>query len=380
METPFLIIGAGVSGATLARVLADAGQHVMVIDERDHVGGNCHTAIDPATGIMVHAYGPHIFHTDQEHVWDFVSRFANFIPYRHRVLAVANGQAYRLPINLHTLSQFFSRCFKPEEAKKFLSAHAEEIPHPVTFEEQALSTIGRPLYEAFFKGYTIKQWGRDPSELPASILKRLPVRFSFDDNYFHHQRQALPEKGYTQMVLNMLAHENIVTRLGCRFEEMPEIDVQHTFYSGPIDRYFQYKAGRLAYRTLHFEELRERGDIQGTPVINFCDLEVPHTRITEHRHLSSWQQETSGSIAFVETSREAGENDIPYYPVHLASDKKQLTQYKKMASQTRDVTFLGRLGTYSYLDMDQAIAQALKIAEKTLNDMQNAGLRKANCA
>jgi len=378
MVSGFLIVGAGISGATLARVLAEAGYPVTVIDERDHVAGNCHTEIHRETGILLHVYGPHIFHTDDDEVWRFVSRFATFVPYRHRVMAITQGQVFRLPINLHTLGQFFGRVFTPSEAKEFLTRSSKDIDTPISFEEQALATIGAPLYEAFFKGYTMKQWGRDPAVLPASILKRLPVRFSYDDNYFHHRRQAMPENGYTAMVENMLSHDNITTKLSTHFEKEDTSRFRHVFYSGPIDRYFNYCAGRLAYRTLDFEQIVETGDIQGTAVVNYCDIDVPHTRITEHRHLSPWRADPAKSVAFIEVSREARPSDIPYYPVRLVQDKENLAEYRRLASNVQGVTFFGRLGSYRYIDMDQAIAQALELGRRTIGETGSANSAPAS--
>ncbi len=363
MAPPFLIVGAGLSGATLARALAEFGHPVHVIDERDHVAGNCHTEIDDETGVLVHRYGPHIFHTDDDRIWEFLSRFTEFAPYRHRVIAAARGRIYRLPINLHTLCQFFGRAFTPAEAEAHLKACALPIAEPRSFEEQALATVGREIYETFFEGYTRKQWGRDPSEIPASVLKRLPVRFSFDDNYFHHRRQAMPQNGYTAMTLAMLDHPAITLTLGLPYEHAADLPQRHVFYSGPIDRYFGLRFGPLAYRTLRFEEIRGEGDLQGTPVINHCDRDVPHTRTTEHKWLSPWREVGSGSVLHRETSHAAGAGDIPYYPVHLTEDKSLLERYEGLARETPGVTFFGRLGSYAYIDMDAAVGRALKLAE-----------------
>lgn len=366
MEVPFLVVGAGISGATLARCLAEAGHRVRIIDERPHVAGNCHTEIDPQTGILVHRYGPHIFHTDEDRVWDFLARFTRFMPYRHRVMATVRGQVYRMPINLHTLGQFFGRSFTPDQARAHLAALAQPCTEVHSFEQKALSTVGPELYQAFLKGYTFKQWGVDPDELPAQILSRLPVRFSYDDNYFHHTRQAMPEHGYTAMIAAMLDHPGISLTLNRRFEEVQQDPARHVFYSGPIDRFFGHRFGALAYRTLRFDEVRGTGDLQGTPVMNYCDADVPQTRITEHRHLSPWREAGAHSIAHVETSHAAGVGDIPYYPVRLVRDKAQLAQYQRLAETRPDVTFFGRLGSYAYLDMDRAVSLALDLADEVL--------------
>jgi UDP-galactopyranose mutase len=364
MALPFLIVGAGLSGATLARALAEQGHAVHVIDQRDHVAGNCHTDIDAETGVLVHRYGPHIFHTDNDRIWNFLSRFTEFVPYRHRVIASARGQMYRLPINLHTLCQFFGRSFTPKEAEAHLRACALPIDEPRSFEEQALATVGRAIYETFFEGYTRKQWGCDPAELPASVLKRLPVRFSFDDNYFHHVRQAMPRHGYTEMTRAMLDHPEIALTLGRRYEDAFRLPRRHVFHSGPIDRFFGQRFGPLAYRSLRFEEVRGEGDLQGTPVINHCDPDVPYTRTTEHKWLSPWRPTGNGSVLFRETSHAAGPDDILYYPIGMTENKARLARYEALAAATPGLTFFGRLGSYAYLDMDAAVGRALDLADE----------------
>ncbi|MFN4142812.1 UDP-galactopyranose mutase [Aestuariivirga sp.] len=363
MKGPVLIVGAGISGAVLARSLAESGFRCVVLEERRHVAGNCHTSRDAATGIMVHRYGPHIFHTDDEAVWRFVGRFAEFVAYRHKAFTVSGGRVFSLPINLLTINQFFGQSFTPEEAAAFIRSRAVPIASPRSFEEQALATMGPELYRAFFRGYTQKQWGRDPGELPAAILKRLPVRFDYDNNYFHHTRQALPRHGYTALVENMLRHPNIEVRLGQGFAPEAAGAFGHVFYTGPLDRYFGYCLGRLSYRTLDFEELRGPRALQGTAVMNYADASVPWTRITEHSHLAPWEKGSGqDAISFREYSRECLQDDIPYYPVHLSGEQKLLTDYVELADLQPGVTFLGRLGCYAYLDMDAAIARALEVA------------------
>ena len=362
MAKSILVVGAGLSGAVIGRQLAEAGHHVEIVDDRHHVAGNCHTERDPHTGVMVHVYGPHIFHTDDSEVWDYVNRFQAFRPYQNRVKATANGQVYSLPINLHTINQFFGKTFSPSDAREYIETIADtSITDPETFEEQALRFVGRDLYEAFFKGYTIKQWGCSTTELPASILKRLPVRFNYDDNYFFHKHQGIPEFGYTAMVEAMIDHPNISLRLGTRFVRADGRGYDHIFYSGPIDGYFDYEAGRLSYRTLDFERFTYQGDFQGCAVMNYCDISVPHTRITEHKHFSPWE-EHAGSICYRETSRACEPDDIPYYPVRLVREEEKLTHYLGRAESEKGVTFVGRLGTYRYLDMDVTIREALNCA------------------
>lgn len=354
--------GAGFSGAVIAREFAEAGFKVLVIDERSHVAGNCHTEVDPETNIMVHRYGPHIFHTDNSEVWAYVNRHATFKPYVNRVKAVSGGRVYSLPINLHTINQFFGKVMSPKEARQFIASKScNNIAEPATFEEQALKYVGDQIYRAFFYGYTRKQWGVEPSELPASILKRLPLRFTYDDNYFNHANQGIPAEGYTTLVQSILNHPKIEVRLETRFETLGETPL-HLFYSGPIDRYFGYRLGRLRYRTLDFEELRVDDDEGiGNAVLNYCDADIPWTRITDHKYFSPWSfEDTTGSLLFREYSRACGPEDIPYYPVRLVEDKDMLREYVALAEREVGVTFVGRLGTYRYLDMDVTIAEAMK--------------------
>lgn len=366
-----LIVGAGLSGAVIGRELAEAGHAVTILDARPHIGGNCHTERDPDTGVMVHVYGPHIFHTDDQGVWDYVTRFATFEPYKNRVKSTVGGQVYSLPVNLHTINQFFGAAMRPDEARAFIAERAEDIPEPQNFEEQALAFVGRDLYEAFFKGYTEKQWGCDPRELPASILKRLPLRFNYDDNYFFHKYQGMPRDGYTALIQRILDHPGITVQLNTAYDPATGGDWDHVFWSGPLDGYFNYDLGRLGYRTLNFERFTAQGDYQGCAVMNYGDRDVPHTRITEHKHFSPWE-EHEGSVLYRETSAEAGPDDIPYYPIRLVAEKELLTRYIAQAQATPGVTFVGRLGTYRYLDMDVTIREALDTAQTWL-DTQKAG-------
>ena len=357
-----LIVGAGLSGAVIGRELAQAGHRVEIVDSRSHIGGNCHTERDAATGVMVHVYGPHIFHTDDAEVWAYVNGFETFLPYRNRVKTTVGGQVYSLPVNLHTINQFFGKCFRPDEARAFIEDQADRtIAEPRTFEEQALRFVGRALYEAFFKGYTQKQWGCSPAELPASILKRLPVRFNYDDNYFFHKYQGMPEGGYSAMIERILDHPNISVTLRADYRRDPKAGFAHIFHSGPLDGYFGYELGRLGYRTLDFERFTHQGDYQGCAVMNYGDIAVPYTRITEHKHFSPWE-EHSGSVCYREFSRACEPGDIPYYPIRLVEEKAQLADYVGRAEQEKGVTFVGRLGTYRYLDMDVTIREALDTA------------------
>ena len=365
----FAIVGAGFSGAVVARELVEAGHTADVFDTRDHVAGNCHTARHE-TGVMVHTYGPHIFHTQHEHVWQYINRFGEMMPYRHKVKAISQGTMYSLPVNLKTINQFFDRNFDAEQAEQFIQSKADAtITNPVSFEDQGLRFVGRELYDAFFAGYTSKQWGVDPKELPASILARLPVRFNDDDSYFNHPYQAIPKDGYTPIVEAILRHESIKLHLGMRFDpsshsEFGEFD--HVVWTGPIDAFFGFEFGRLGYRTLDFVPEVCDGDYQGHPVVNYCDVDVPYTRITEHKHFAPWE-EHSRTIVYREFSRLCGESDTPYYPIRLVKEKEQLLNYVQLARNAKGVTFIGRLGTYRYLDMDVTIHEAL-LASKAMLD------------
>ncbi|MDL4862242.1 UDP-galactopyranose mutase [Halomonas elongata] len=371
MSKELLLVGAGFSGAVIGRELAEAGHKVTVVDARSHIAGNCHTERDAETGVMVHVYGPHIFHTDDQEVWEYVNRFTTFKPYVNRVKTTSKGQVFSLPINLHTINQFFDKTMRPDEAREFIEAQADtSIEDPQTFEEQALRFVGRDLYEAFFKGYTQKQWGCHPSKLPASILKRLPVRFNYNDNYFFHRFQGMPEEGYTKLVEGILDHPNISLHLNTRFEREQVDEYDHVFYSGPLDGFFDNDLGRLGYRTLDFERFTYKGDYQGCAVMNYGEESVPYTRITEHKHFSPWE-EHEGSVCYREYSRACEPEDVPYYPIRLVDEKALLAKYVEKARQLDKVTFVGRLGTYRYLDMDVTIREALDTARGFLDRVEN---------
>ncbi len=362
----FGIAGAGFSGAVIARQVAEAGHHAVVFEARDHVAGNCHTERDEATGVMIHRYGPHIFHTGNERVWAYINRFGTMMPYNHRVRTTVGGRTYLLPINLLTINQLFDTAMRPDEARAFIEEQADQtIDEPRNFEEQALKFMGRKLYDAFFHGYTCKQWGLPPTEIPASVLKRLPLRFSYEDSYFNHPHQAIPRDGYTAIVAGILDHPNIEVRLSTPYTEADRSDFDHSIWTGPLDAWFDYAYGRLRYRTLDFEEIRVTGDHLGCSVMNFGDIDVPYTRIAEHKHFAPWE-EHDGSVCFREYSRPAEPDDIRYYPVRLAGDKSLLEKYTAAAGEEVGVTFVGRLGTYRYLDMDVTIAEALDAADGIL--------------
>lgn len=366
------IVGAGFSGAVLAQELGRAGHRVDVFDTRAHVAGNCHTARDAKTQVMLHTYGPHIFHTSNQRVWDYIQQFGTFMPFVNRVKAITGGRVYSLPLNLLTINQFFGRTFSPAQAQAFFAdIAAQGQGTPANFEEQALALMGGELYEAFFRNYTLKQWGMSPTELPASILKRLPMRFNYDDNYYNSQYQGIPRDGYTPIVENLLDLPNVSLHLGTRFERALAAGYDQVFCSGPIDAWFGYDQGRLGYRTLDFVREDHSGDYQGNAVINYCDLSVPWTRISEHKHFTPWEQHED-TVVFKEYSRLCEGDDTPYYPIRLVAEKALLAQYVERARQERNVTFVGRLGTYRYIDMHVTIAEALDVAERYQQSLASA--------
>ena len=373
MLPQFLIVGAGFSGSVLANRLAEALPcSIDIWDERNHSGGNCHTYRDEQTGVMVHAYGPHIFNTDRREIWDYVNRFGVFRPYVHRVKALSKNRVYSLPVNLHTINQFFGKSFTPAAAKEFVESLGDKnITHPANFEEQALRFIGPDLYKAFFYGYTKKQWGCEPRELPASILKRIPVRFSYDDNYHLHPYTGIPEDGYTAVMEKMISHPSIRLQLGKKFNPGTDgKEYTHIFYTGPLDAYFHHCYGRLSYRTVVFEKGYATGDHQGVSQMNYCDEDVPHTRVTEHKHFTPWETHEQ-TVYFTEYSRETTETDTPYYPKRLPADMQLLQQYRQLAQQQTGISFLGRLATYRYMDMHHVIGEALDLANLFVQHLQS---------
>ena len=361
----YLVIGAGFSGAVIAERLSKNTQnYILIVDERNHIGGNCHTERDEETGIMVHKYGPHIFNTDNIEVWEYIQQFCEMMPFINRVKTVYKGKVYSLPINLHTINQFFDKNLNPEEAKVFINSIADNtIEEPQNFEEQAMKFIGKDLYKAFFYGYTKKQWGCEPTELPASILKRLPIRFNYNDNYYANQYQGIPKDGYSSAIENMLSSSNIEIKLNTKFDASWDLkEFTHVFYTGPIDAYFDYKFGRLSYRTVYFEKGIAEGDYQGNAVINYADTDIPFTRIHEHKHFATWETHDK-SIYFKEYSKETEIEDIPYYPKRLNEDMDILSLYQKEVEKLDNVTFLGRLATYRYMDMHHVIREAIEISK-----------------
>ncbi len=365
-----LIVGAGFYGATLAeRVASQLGRRVLLIDRRSHIGGNAHSENDPATGIEVHTYGAHLFHTSSETVWNYVNRFAGFSDYRHRVATVHRGRVYSLPFNMATMCQFFGRHLTPGEARELIASQSREVRGvPANLEDKAISLIGRPLYEAFVKGYTAKQWQTDPRELPPGIIARLPVRYTFDDRYFDDRFQGQPLDGYTSLFRRMLDHPLIETRLGIDFFELKSSLPAGlpanlpVVYTGPVDRYFDYAEGELGWRTVDFQkEVVGTGDYQGISIMNYADEDVPFTRILEFRHFNPERSyRTDRTVIAREYSRFAGRTDEPYYPINAVGDQAMFRRYRERVAAETEVHFGGRLGTYRYLDMHQAIGAALK--------------------
>lgn len=360
----FGFAGAGFSSAVIARELVEALDcRCTLFDTRDHIGGNCFTERDQETQVMVHKYGPHIFHTQSLEVWEYVCRHTEMMPYVNRVKANARGEIFTLPINLHTLNQFFHKTMSPKEAEAFLKTLADPtIRDPKNFEEKALSMLGEDLYRTFFWGYTKKQWGIDPKDIPASVFSRLPIRFDYNDNYYSHPYQGMPKEGYTALIASILDHPRIEVHLKHPLKREDAHQFDHLFWSGPIDGFFKEALGRLSYRTVYWESERVEGDFQGIAVMNYPEIEVPYTRISEHKHFAPWEKHEK-SIVFYEYSKETTSGDIPYYPIRKKGDVELLERYKKEALNVKNVTFIGRLGTYRYLDMDQTILEAIETAK-----------------
>ena len=371
-----VVVGSGFFGLTVAeRAATELGKRVLVLERRSHIGGNAYSEPEPETGIEVHRYGAHLFHTSNERVWQYVNQFTEFTNYQHRVFSIYQGQTYSLPINLATICQYFGKSFSPEEARALVAEQSGEIAtaEAANLEEKAISLIGRPLYEAFIRGYTKKQWQTDPTELPAAVIARLPVRYTFDNRYFNDTYEGLPKDGYTAWLTRMADHPNIEVRLDTDYFDVRDLlpmDVP-TVFTGPIDRYFGYEAGELGWRTLDFEtEVLPVGDFQGTSVMNYADEDVPFTRIHEFRHFHPERDYPADKTVVVrEYSRFAETGDEPYYPINTPEDRAKLDRYRELAAKEaaeKRVLFGGRLGTYKYLDMHMAIGSALTMFDNRL--------------
>ena len=374
-----LVVGSGFFGLTIAERAASAGKRVVVIDRRSHIGGNAYSEAEPETGIEVHRYGAHLFHTSNETVWEYVNRFTTFTDYQHRVYSNYRGEVYPLPINLGTINQFFRAAYGPDEARRLIAEQAGEFDTKAArnLEEKGISLIGRPLYEAFIRDYTAKQWQTPTTELPAEVISRLPVRYTYDNRYFNDTHEGLPTDGYTAWLERMADHPGIEVRLETDFFDASQplhrdavVGTVPVVYTGPVDRYFGYAEGELGWRTLDFEqEVLPTGDFQGTSVMNYAGADVPYTRIHEFRHFHPERDyPTDRTVIMREFSRFASRDDEPYYPVNTPEDRERLLKYRERAAAEDGVLFGGRLGTYQYLDMHMAIGSALSMWSNKLSE------------
>lgn len=360
----YLIVGAGLYGAVCARELTDSGKKVLVIDKRNHIAGNIYT--EKIEGINVHKYGAHIFHTNNKTVWDYVNRFSVFNRFTNSPVANYKGELYSLPFNMYTFNKMWGVVTPEEAALKIAEQRKEITGEPNNLEEQAISLVGRDIYEKLIKGYTEKQWGRDCKDLPSFIIKRLPVRLTFDNNYFNALYQGIPIGGYTSMVANMLSGIEVKTGIDY-LEKKEELDklTSNVIYTGPIDAYFNYSLGYLEYRSVKFEnELIDKPNFQGNAAVNYTDRETPWTRIIEHKWFEFGKDENGNDLPKTVISKEYSSEwkpgDEPYYPVNDEKNSLLFSEYKKLTDKEKNVIFGGRLGEYKYYDMDQVIAAALE--------------------
>ena len=362
----YLVVGAGLSGAVFANAAKKLDKKVLVIDRRNHIAGNIYT--ENVEGIQVHRYGAHIFHTSMKDIWDYVNRFAEFNNYVNSPIANFKGNIYNMPFNMNTFAKMWPEVVTPADARAKIAEQVtyENITNPTNLEEQALSLVGRDIFQTLVKGYTEKQWGRDCKDLPASIIKRLPCRFTYDNNYFNDRYQGIPIGGYTSMVDKML--ENIEVRLGVEYQETINANsniADKIIYCGPIDAFYDFKLGTLEYRSLRFEtETLDEKDHQGVAVVNYTDRETPYTRIIEHKHFEFGDQPKT--VITREYPADWKPGDEPYYPINDERNEKLYKQYEKLAQQEGNVIFSGRLGGYKYYDMDKAIAAAFELCENEL--------------
>lgn len=376
-----LIVGAGLFGLTMAeRLVNDLGKRVIIIDKRPHIGGNCYSEFDSQTGIECHKYGAHLFHTSNQEVWDYANQFTKFTNYVHKVYTTHSGEVYPLPINLGTINQFFHAAFTPDEAKLKIAEQASSAPEsPQNLAEQGISLIGQPLFDAFIKNYTAKQWQTPAEELSASIIKRLPVRYNYDNRYFNNTYEGLPVDGYKAWFQNMISSmgDRVELRLECDY--FTDSDIQNlkeegifTIFTGPIDQFYDYRFGELKWRSLDLQKkILSVDDFQGCPVMNYADLEPKFTRIHEFKHFhperqsnpkyrdSAYVPESGKTVIVREYSKTWHRGDEPYYPVGTPADHDILAQYQTLAEGNQNVLFGGRLGEYAYYDMDVTIASAL---------------------
>ena len=378
MSYDIVVVGSGLFGLTVAeRCANELGLSVLILERRPHIGGNAYSETDPRTGIEVHKYGAHLFHTSNERVWSYVNRFTSFTSYVHHVYTNHDGVVYPMPINLATINQFFSTAYSPDEARALIARQAGELAgkDPENLNDKGISLIGRPLYEAFIKEYTGKQWQTDPKDLPASIISRLPVRYTYDNRYFNDTYEGLPVDGYTAWLEKMADSPMIDVHLSTDFFDTSQPYHRDALrgrvpvvYTGPVDRYFDYSQGALSWRTIDLEvEYPQTGDFQGTSVMNYPDADVAYTRIIEPRHFHPERDyPRDRTVIMKEYSRFAGEGDEPYYPVNAPQDREMLLVYRDLVAQEEGVFFGGRLGTYQYLDMHMAIGSALSMVDNRL--------------
>jgi len=355
----YLIVGSGFFGLTFARLVAELGKSVLVVDKRDHIGGNCYT--EKIEGIDVHKYGPHVFHTNDLEVWRFVNRFSIFNNYQHRVKVNFKEKIYSFPINLMTLYQLWG-VTTPEQAKCKLDSVKITSNNLDNIESWVLSQVGKDIYEIFIQGYTAKQWGKDPKVLPSFIIKRLPIRLNYNDNYFNDTYQGIPSDGYTSLFENMMDHKNIQINLNVDFFENKNYLMglaKQVVYTGKIDEFYDYQFGRLEYRSLEFNSKIMNGTYQGCSIINYTDKEVPFTRVVEHKHFS--QKNNDKTVVTWETPKQYSQGVTPYYPVNDDKNNEVYSKYKKLSLDS-NVIFGGRLGSYRYMDMHQVIASAMKMS------------------
>jgi UDP-galactopyranose mutase len=371
-----IVVGAGLFGLTVAeRIASQLSKRVTIIEKRDVIGGNAFSYFDEKSGIEIHKYGSHLFHTSNERVWEYVNQFTRFTDYKHKVFTKHNGVIYSMPISLHTLSQFFGKDMSPEEARILLSKGAKNNSKDFeNFEDKAISAVGREIYEAFFKNYTLKQWQVEPKKLPAEIFTRLPIRYNLNSDYFNDSHQGLPADGYQKWFSNMVLNPNINLLMNADYFQIKEkinLAKKVVIYTGPIDRYFDYRYGELSWRTLDFEfESIELEDFQGTSVMNYADAPPLFTRIHEFRHLHPERRYAPNQTVIArEFSRTATKLDEPYYPINSKTDREMLVLYREDMAKEKTVFFGGRLGTYQYLDMHMAIASALTLFENELKPL-----------
>jgi UDP-galactopyranose mutase len=371
-----LVVGSGLFGLTIARLAAEQlNIDIEVIDRRGHIGGNAYSEFHSYSGIEVHKYGSHLFHTSNEMVWEFVNRFTSFTNYQHRVWTTHKSGVYPLPINLATINQYFGDKFNPVEAAKLLKTQTQSIDatYATNLEEKAIGLIGEPLYRAFIEGYTSKQWQVSPKQLPPDIITRLPIRFNYDHRYFSDKYEGLPVTGYGKWLANLADHKRIHISLGVDFFSVKERyrGAVPIVFTGAIDEYFNREFGALSWRTLDFiESVENVDDFQGTSVMNYADLDVPYTRIHEFKHLHP-EREYPRDITIIakEFSRFAEKDDEPYYPINTQEDRELLARYRELAKEEKGVFFGGRLGSYKYLDMHMAIASAHVLFTQKLKEL-----------